>query len=78
VNIRGLIMTLKLPDWNLVEQIPAYIERIRSWGFPDVKAKQLAHNRQEICVAALRGEVKHKPAATSPRAQRAQSKRPKR
>ncbi len=78
VNIRGLIMTLKLPDWNLAEQIPAYLERIRSWGYPDVRAKQLAHNRQEICVTALRGDAKKKPPTSSPRAQRAESKRPKR
>ena len=78
VNIRGLIMTLKLPDWNLAEQIPAYLERIRSWGYPDVRAKQLAHNRQEICVAALRGDAKKKPPTSSPRAQRAELKRTKR
>jgi len=78
VNIRGLIMTLKLPDWTLAEQIPAYLARIQSWGYPDVRAKQLAHNRQEICVVAIRGDAKQKPAATSPRAQRAESKRPRR
>lgn len=54
VNIRGLLLTLKLADWNLAEEIPAYIERIRSWGYQYVKARQLAFNRQEICIMALR------------------------
>lgn len=54
VNVRGILMTLKLPDWKLAESIPDYIERIRSWGYQYVRARQLAYNRQEICVAALR------------------------
>ncbi len=54
VNVRGLLLTLKLLSWELAESIPEYIERIRSWGYQYVRARQLAYNRQEICVAALR------------------------
>ena len=54
VKIRGLLLTLKLLEWSLADEIPAYLERIRSWGFAEVRARQLAHNRQEICVSALR------------------------
>lgn len=54
VKVRGLLMTLKLLEWELAEQIPAYLDRVRSWGFRSVRARQLAHNRQEICVAAER------------------------
>ena len=54
VHIRGLLLTLKLADWRLAEEIPSYIARIRGWGYKHVKARQLAFNRQEICVAALR------------------------
>jgi len=54
VHIRGMLLTLKLPNWDLVTQIPDYVERVRSWGFAHVRARQLAYNRQEICVAALR------------------------
>jgi 23S rRNA (cytidine2498-2'-O)-methyltransferase len=57
VSIRGLILTLKLLDWNLAEQIPEYLARIRTWGYGEVRAKQLAHNRQEICVMALKPEA---------------------
>ncbi len=53
VSIRGMILTLKLPDWGLAAQMPGYIERVRSWGYNIVRARQLQHNRHEICVAAL-------------------------
>ena len=54
VHIRGLILNLKLLDWRLVREVPEYLDRVRSWGYQDVRGRQLAHNRQEICVAALR------------------------
>jgi 23S rRNA (cytidine2498-2'-O)-methyltransferase len=54
IEIAGLIMNLKLLDWHLAEEIPAYLDRVRSWGYQHVAARQLAHNRQEICVAAQR------------------------
>lgn len=52
VKLKGLVFTLKLPDWELVKEIPDYLARIRKWGFTTVRARQLQHNRQEICVAA--------------------------
>ncbi len=55
VHVHGMILTLKLLDWSLAAEIPAYLERVRSWGFGRVAARQLHHNRQEICVAALKG-----------------------
>jgi 23S rRNA (cytidine2498-2'-O)-methyltransferase len=54
VHIRGLLLTLKLPDWKLADEIPAHLDRVRAWGYREVRARQLAHNRQEICLAALR------------------------
>lgn len=53
VNIRGLLLTLKLFEWKLADEVPAYLDRVRSWGYNRVQARQLQHNRQEICVAAL-------------------------
>lgn len=50
--VRGLLLTLKLPDWKLTDEIPGWLNRVRSWGYPDVRARHLHHNRQEICVAA--------------------------
>ncbi len=54
VHIEGLLLTLKLPEWNLADDVPEYLDRIRSWGFPQVAARQLQYGRQEICVAAQR------------------------
>lgn len=60
VSIRGMLLTLKLPEWDLAEEVPQYIARVRSWGFNLVRARQLAHNRQEICVAALQKPFQRK------------------
>jgi 23S rRNA (cytidine2498-2'-O)-methyltransferase len=51
-RIRGMVLTLKLTDWNLAEELPAQLARIRKWGFEPVFARQLQHHRQEIAVAA--------------------------
>lgn len=55
-SLRGLILTLKLPEWSLAAppRIQEYFERIKSWGYRDLRGRQLAFNRREICVAALR------------------------
>lgn len=53
-RIRGLILVLKLADWALADEIPQYLQRIAGWNFQIVRARQLWHNRQEICVAAQR------------------------
>jgi 23S rRNA (cytidine2498-2'-O)-methyltransferase len=57
VHIRGLVLTLKLPNWQLAEHIPEYIARIRGWGYEYTRARQLAHNRHEICVAASKSRT---------------------
>ena len=63
VNIRGMLLTLKLPQWSLADRVPEYLERIQSWGYNDVRARQLQHNRREICVAALQKPFRRKPPA---------------
>ena len=54
ITIRGLIITLKLAEWSLAERLPEFVERVRSWGFRDVRLRQLATGGQEVCLAALR------------------------
>jgi 23S rRNA (cytidine2498-2'-O)-methyltransferase len=61
VNIRGLILTLKLPQWELADHVPEYLERVRGWGYNEVGARQLQHNRQEICLAGLMRPFVRKP-----------------
>lgn len=53
-RIRGLLLTLKLLEWDLAAHVPEYLDRVRSWGFASVRARQLSHDRQELCVAAER------------------------
>ena len=60
VKVRGLLLTLKLLEWSLAAEVPQYLERIRSWGFEQVRARQLHHNRQEICVAAVRASSRRR------------------
>ena len=54
VNIRGMVLTLKLADWKLASELPQLVNRVRSWGYRDVRTRQLAFNRQEFCLVALR------------------------
>jgi len=52
VRLEGLLLTLKMTGWDMAGQIPEYTRRIRTWGYRYVRARQLAYNRREICVAA--------------------------
>ena len=56
INPRGLLLTLKLLDWKLAEpeRVSEYVKRVKSWGMSDVRVRQLAHNRREFCLAALK------------------------
>ncbi len=49
VRPQGLVLTLKLTDPKLAEQLPAVAERIRRHGYRRVRMRQLAFNRQEVC-----------------------------
>ncbi len=62
VRVRGMLLTLKLPDWKLADQVPAYVERVRSWGYRHVQVRQLAFNRQEMTLAAVRSRASLRPA----------------
>jgi len=63
VNIRGMLLTLKLFDWQLAEELPEHIERVRRWGYNLIRVRQLQHNRQEVCLAALQKPFRRKPLA---------------
>ena len=53
-QIRGMVLTLKLADWKLAEKLPEFVARVRSWGYRDIRTRQLAFNRREVCLVALR------------------------
>ncbi|MCH2115399.1 MAG: hypothetical protein MK171_10890 [Pirellulales bacterium] len=59
-SLRGLILTLKFTDWKLAESLPEYVDRVRGWGFRDVRTRQLASHRQEICLVALRSRTQRR------------------
>ena len=61
ISIRGMLLTLKLLQWDLADEVPQYMERVRSWGYNVVRCRQLAHNRQEVCLAALQKPFRRKP-----------------
>ncbi len=58
VRLDGLVLTLKLTDPRLAGELPAFHKRIRGWGYQHVRARQLAFNRQEVCVVATEREAR--------------------
>lgn len=54
VDVYGVLLTLKLSDWQLADELPEYLARVHAWGYHAARARQLAFNRQEVCVAAMR------------------------
>ena len=54
VYVTGLILTLKLTDWKMVSSISGHLAKVKEMGFGVVKARQLAYNRQEYCLVAVK------------------------
>lgn len=54
VDFKGIIITVKIADWDMVSKIPDVIKRAKGWGFQVVKARQLAFNRREYCLVAIK------------------------
>jgi len=52
VRPEGLLLTLKLTAPSLAAKLGSFERRIRQWGYRRVAMRQLAFNRQEICVVA--------------------------
>jgi 23S rRNA (cytidine2498-2'-O)-methyltransferase len=60
-SIRGMLLTLKLTEWELADELPAFRARVHHWGYDVVRMRQLQHNRQEVCLAALQTPFRRKP-----------------
>jgi 23S rRNA (cytidine2498-2'-O)-methyltransferase len=52
-SLLGLILTVKLNDWKIADQIPDMLAHVRAMGMTRVKAAQLANHRQEIAIYGL-------------------------
>ncbi|OYP30465.1 SAM-dependent methyltransferase [Rhodopirellula sp. MGV] len=50
-EIEGLLLTMKLGDYEVADRIPQWLKRIKSWNPVDVRVRQLARNRCEVCLA---------------------------
>lgn len=57
VSIRGMVLTLKLSEWNWAERLPEFVERVRGWGYRDVRVRQQVTGGQEVCMVALRSKA---------------------
>ncbi len=64
VNMRGVIMNLKLLDWKLAGEVPDYIAEVRSWGYRRVRARQLSFQRQEVCITGIKPPASSRRRAT--------------
>jgi 23S rRNA C2498 (ribose-2'-O)-methylase RlmM len=66
VHVRGMLLTLKLIGPSHADAVAEYLERVRRWGYNVVRARQLQHNRQEACVAALQKPFLRKSRGANP------------
>ena len=53
VQLAGIVATLKIPDWSRADELPAWLDAFRSWGFLP-RARQLSSAGREVCVVATR------------------------
>jgi len=75
VHIDGLLLTLKLMDGSPAMEVPEYLKRVSSWGFAQVAARQLHHNRHDFCVAAMTGHARRDAAVGTAKRRRGASRR---
>jgi 23S rRNA (cytidine2498-2'-O)-methyltransferase len=57
---KGIIATLKLPEWSRASSLPEWLARFRGWGYAPT-ARQLSTGGREICVMALRRASSRRP-----------------
>jgi 23S rRNA (cytidine2498-2'-O)-methyltransferase len=60
VRPRGILATLKLPEWSRAAELAGWLDAFRAWGY-EPRARQLSTAGREVCVAALRGGVSRRP-----------------
>jgi 23S rRNA (cytidine2498-2'-O)-methyltransferase len=56
VKLKGMVLTVKLSDWSAVSDVPKMMKQVRELGFQVVKARQLAFNRREFCLVAIKNK----------------------
>lgn len=53
-QIEGMLLTFKLSGWEQMDHLGEQLKALSGLGFSRVEARQLAHNRRELCVVAQR------------------------
>lgn len=71
VRLRGIIATLKMPDWSRAGELPGWLDTVRGWGY-EPAARQLSTGGREVCVVAMAAE----PHGRIRRSARAATRRP--
>lgn len=68
---RGVIATLKLPDWSRAADLDGWLARFASWGYQP-RVRQLSTGGRELCLVAIRPGRRRtvKPSAAQPPDQR--------
>lgn len=51
-TIRGMILTMKLVDFDHAERIAGWVRRVNGWGAQAVQVRQLARGKREVCLVA--------------------------
>ncbi len=51
-TIEGMLLTLKLGGFEHADRIAAWVNRMRTWGATDIRVRNLARGKVEVCVAA--------------------------
>ena len=54
IDVKGIVLTIKLLERKLVGEIPALMQRVKELGFQVVKSRQLAFNRNEFCLVGVK------------------------
>ena len=54
VDVTGMVLTLKMTDIKMAEEVAAIRDRVKKLGFNVVKTRQLSFNRGEFCLAAVK------------------------
>ena len=65
VHVQGMLLTLKLMEGIPFTELLKAKEQVQSWGFKYAKLRQLAHHRNEVCLAAFRHKADRRVNRTS-------------
>ncbi|MEO1525215.1 MAG: SAM-dependent methyltransferase [Planctomycetota bacterium] len=50
-TIEGMLLTMKLGNYGVASQIPEWVRRVEQWKPREIRIRQLARNRCEVCFA---------------------------